>query len=254
MTHRFGKSNPGLADDFDVVGLAPGRMAEAAKWPDLTGEARTNKPWLDGLPRHIFVGDMADTFSRDVPFNYLAEEVFANVVSDLGRRHQWLWLTKRPGRMAQFSRWLKRRGIAWPTNLWAGTSVTTQSTTSRISKLLEVGNGDTSRFVSVEPQWGPVTLAKWLPRLTWVIQGGHSGGTGHPFDLAWADQLRDECGQYGVAHFLKQLGSRVVESGQVLKLAMGSNGDWSVWPKRLRVRQMPHSSSLLTREIRPRLR
>ena len=42
--------------------------------------------------------------------------------------------------MATFSSGLKGLGITWPKNLWAGTSVTTQVTTSRIDSLLKVGD------------------------------------------------------------------------------------------------------------------
>jgi protein gp37 len=141
LTARFGRSDPGLADDFDKVGLALGRMAEAAGWSDLTEKQRADKPCLNGLPRLIFVGDMADNFSRDVPFEYLQQEIIAAVTSKAGSRHQWLWLTKRPKRMAKFSAWLQARSISWPRNLWAGTSVTTQQRTTRVAQLLAVGDG-----------------------------------------------------------------------------------------------------------------
>ena len=34
--------------------------------------------------------------------------------------------------MAKFSAWLAERGKRWPENLWAGTSVTTQNTVTRV--------------------------------------------------------------------------------------------------------------------------
>lgn len=142
LTRRFGGSNPGFATVFEHVETAPGRMGVAAKWSDLTGTRRLKKPWLDGLPRTIFVSDMADALSKDITFAYLKEEIVDNVVSDKGSRHQWLWLTKRPARMAKFSAWLQRRGVLWPGNLWAGTSITTQKTTSRIKQLTDVGDDD----------------------------------------------------------------------------------------------------------------
>ena len=161
MLHvRFGGVTPGYAPSFREVTLFPGRMTKAARWSDLTGKVRPKKPWLNGLPRLIFISDMTDSLSAVVPFDYLAEEVIDNVTSDLGKRHQWLWLTKRPERMAKFAQWLKR---PWPSNLWAGTSVTSQTTAKRINGLLKVGGKDTIRFLSVEPQIEALDLSRWLP-------------------------------------------------------------------------------------------
>jgi protein gp37 len=214
-------------------------MAEAARWADLTGTARKDKPWLDGMPRLIFVSDMSDALSAEVPLDFLRQEIVSIVTSPNGQRHQWLWLTKRPDRMAQFSTLLKAKGLGWPGNLWAGTSITTQATTSRIKNLLCVGDENTVRFLSVEPQRERIDLGQWLPRLGWVIQGGESGRGARPFQLEWALDLRSQCKDAGVSYFLKQLGSAVFSGDQRLSFRHGHAGDWSEWPTEARVREMP---------------
>jgi protein gp37 len=234
-----GGHNKGFAPMFEQVTLFPGRMEAAAKWSDLTGKLRPDKPWLDGMPRLIFVSDMSDALSNAVPFEYLEQEIIATVVGEAGRRHRWLWLTKRPARMARFSRWLRERGIVWPDNLWAGTSITTQRTTRRIGPLLSVGDAGTTRFLSVEPQVEPINLGPWLRRLDWIIQGGESGGKARPFDVAWAVDLLRQCREAGVPYFLKQLGASVVEGGQRRRLVNRHGGDWSEWTESIRVREMP---------------
>jgi protein gp37 len=240
VLHRVrGGHNKGFAPTFEQVTLFPGRMGAAARWPDLTGMVRTDKPWLNGLPRHIFVSDMSDALSKAVSFDYLEQEVISTVISEAGWRHRWLWLTKRPARMARFSRWLAERGIEWPVNLWAGTSITSQRTTRRIGPLLSVGGERTTRFLSVEPQVEPIDLGRWLPRLDWVIQGGESGGKARPFDVSWAVGLLRQCRESGVPYFLKQLGAFVVMGGQRRRLTDRHGGDWSEWPEAIRVRQMP---------------
>ena len=236
---RFGGVTPGYAPSFAEVALFPGRMAEAAGWSDLSGKTRKDKPWLNGMPRQTFVSDMSDALSKIVTFEYLRDEVIANVTSKVGKRHHWHWLTKRPERMATFSSWLNGLGITWPENLWAGTSVTTQVTTSRIDSLLKVGDERTIRFLSVEPQIEPIDLRVWLPKLDWVIQGGESGPKGRPFDLAWADDLIDQCSKHSVPLFIKQLGSVVTHRRERIAFQDGHGSDWTEWPKRLRVRQMP---------------
>lgn len=236
---RFGGATSGYAPTFEEVTLFPGRMEQATKWRDLRGTEREDKPWLNGMPRLIFVSDMSDALSKAVTFDYLREEVIANVKSELGKRHQWLWLTKRPARMAKFSQWLAKSDQLWPSNLWAGTSVTSHQMTSRIKPLLEIGNADTIRFLSVEPQYGEIDLQQWLPQLQWVIQGGESGHDASAFDVAWAMSLISQCRKQGVPYFLKQLGANVVCEGQRLRFNDGHAGDWSEWRSELRVRQMP---------------
>ena len=236
---RFGGVTAGYAPRFEEVTLFPGRVAEACGWSDLAGKGRANKPWLDGRPRLIFISDMSDSLSESVPFDYLRDEIAVNVASRPGRRHRWLWLTKRPDRMAKFSRWLGDCGIAWPENLWAGTSVTSQATTSRIRHLVPVGDERTVRFLSVEPQVEAIDLSAWLPRIDWVIQGGESGRSARVFDIAWAESLIERCGERCVPYFLKQLGSHVIEDGRRMTFADGHAGDWAEWPSRLRVRQLP---------------
>ena len=77
--------------------MIPGRMETAARAPSLAGQIRPDKPWLNGLPRLIFISDMSDALSEDVTFEYLETEVIDAVAGDRGSEHNWLWLTKRPG-------------------------------------------------------------------------------------------------------------------------------------------------------------
>jgi len=236
---RFGGATKGYAPSFDEVTLFPGRMGKAAKWSDLRDRCRPEKPWLDGYPRLIFVSDMSDALSEVVDFDFLKSEVIDVVTSVAGQRHCWLWLTKRPSRMAKFSQWLLEAGIKWPENLWPGTSVTSQRTTSRVRHLLRVGDDRTIRFLSVEPQHEEIDLSKWLPHLQWVIQGGESGHDAVGFDVGWARSLLRQCRKHSVAYFLKQLGAVVCEGNQRLMISDSHAGDWEEWPDDLRVRELP---------------
>lgn len=236
---RHGGKNTGYAIDFNRPERFSGRVAEAARLSDLRGLRRPHKPWLDGRPRMIFVSDMGDILSKSISFEYSEAEIIDNVTSPAGRRHRWLWLSKRPGRMAEFSTWLKDFGQDWPVNLWAGTSVTTAKTVAKLDDLLEVGDKWTRRFVSVEPQLENVDLRRHLPGLDWIIQGGESGNNARPFDVAWARDLRDQCKEAGVDYFLKQVGTRPVEDGKPLDLRDGHGADWSEWEEDLCVREVP---------------
>lgn len=250
MLHvRRGGKTKGFSSTFEELTFWPGRMAQAARWRDLAGTPREDKPWLDGLPRLIFVSDMSDALSSVVPFEFLRDEIIANVASPEGRRHRWLWLTKRPDRMAKFSDFLLSEGIGWPGNVWAATSITTQATTSRIRHLLRVGDDRTIRFLSVEPQYESLNLSAWLPRIDWVIQGGESGHGANPFHIEWALDLIRQCRTAKVSYFLKQLGRVVHRSGQRIHMVDHHGGDWSEWPEQIRVREMPIIPTDVTPDI-----
>lgn len=86
-------------------------MAEAVRMKDLRGLKRPEDPWLDDCRRLMFVSDMSDSHSKAVSFEYLENEIVRHADLPLGRRHVWLWLTKRAGRMTEFADWMKARDI-----------------------------------------------------------------------------------------------------------------------------------------------
>ncbi len=99
-----------------------------------------------------------------------------------------------------------------------------QHTDERIPLLLDTPAA--KRFVSVEPQLGPVDLTRYVSMgcacgstnymmhdvacpvytgaIDWVIQGCESGPGARPFDPTWARSMRDQCRAAGVAFFYKQ--------------------------------------------------
>ena len=252
LHQRFGGHTPGYAKSFEIVTNFPGRMAKAAGWSDMKGtkregtEKKPAKPWLDNLRRLIFVSDMGDALSGAVTFEYLYDEIFKNVTSKNGKRHVWLWLTKRPGRMLAFCKWVKEtHGQDWPENLWPGTSVTTQKSAERIDNLIQIGGEGTTRFLSVEPQWEHVSLNRWLRKgVGWVIQGGESGITNPtPFHLEWAYDLMEQCEDAEVPYFLKQLGSHVLFKGARETYEDGHAGEWDEWTDCLKKRQVPKTAA-----------
>ena len=164
----FRAGHNGYADKFESPKLYPGRLAEAAKWGPPTEREIVDKPWLLGLPRLIFISDMGDALSKSISFEYLNREIIENVNSPSGRRHIWLWLSKRPARMAEFGAWLTDHGVEWPDNLVAMTTVTEQRFSQRVQ---ELGNVPSKlKGLSLEPLFGPVKLD--LTQIDWVIVGG----------------------------------------------------------------------------------
>lgn len=236
VTNPYKRTNTGYPVQFEKVTKFPLRMAEAAMRPDLYGKVRTNKPWLDFLPRLFFVSDMADALSEEIDFDYLKQEIIDVVSSARGRQHVWLWLTKMPKRMAEFAVWLKREHhLNWPDNLVAMTSVTSNKTVVRATQLLKVPAK--FRGLSVEPLWEDVTLP--LDGIDWCIVGGQSGAGSKPFDVAWIKHLEAQCRKLGTAFFVKQLGAQPVSGTKSIQLKDPHGGDWNEWDVGLRIREMP---------------
>jgi len=251
--HKIRAGNPGYAEAFLQPKTFAGRAAKAARWSDLRGKARPDKPWLNGLPRLIFVSDMGDALSRDVPFEFLRDEVIGAARSEAGRRHVWMWLTKQPHRMAEFARWLANDanarfvagvGPVWPANLWAGTSLTEAKYKPRVRHLRDVPAA--VRFLSVEPMIedvGPLDL----DGIALVIVGGESGPKARPCDVTWLLNVKRQCEAAAISFFCKQLGAvpRSLPlhmgdgSGMRLRLSDKKGGAWQEWPDALRVREMP---------------
>lgn len=219
---------PKYAPIFNQVRMIPGRCTEAAAWPSLKHKERKGKPWLDGLRRHIFVGDMGDFLSRAVTDEFLSQELRKAILSARGQRHVWLLLTKRPRRLAQLA-------DAWgglPENVVAMTSVTCWRTAQiRIPELLKVRA--MWRGLSCEPLLGRVDISWALTQIHWVITGGESGAGSRPMDPAWALSLRDQCQDAGVPFFFKQWGSHTSEGAHMDKYQTGrllEGREWNGMP------------------------
>jgi len=236
IVNPYRQMNTGYAPVFEKVTRFEDRVWKMAGKRDLRGVNDPEKPWLDGLRRLVFVSDMGDALSSESDFPFLEKEVIAPIRSEEGRRHFWLWLTKRPKRMVRFG---ERIG-SFPSNVCAMTTVTGTDYLDRIDQLRKVPAS--VRGLSLEPLWERIPPKKLnLKGISWLILGGESGRKEfvRSFDVAWARQIRDHCRAQGVAFFLKQLGRRPIENGKVFELRDCHGGDWSEWPDDLRLREMP---------------
>ena len=238
----FGAVRRGYSPTFGQITYWPGRMAEAASLADLRGYRRPDKPWLNGMPRLIFISDMGDALCDSGAVRVPPHGDHRERSGPAGPPPLLALADQAPKRMAEFSAWLAAQGIPWPSNLWAGTSVTTAATTYRIDQLLNVGGDETIRFLSVEPQLERLDLRPWLPCLDWIIQGGESGSLERRFDVAWAQELYGQCQEAETPYFLKQLGGYVFRGEDRIRLLERHGGDWNEWPEGVPgVRQMPMS-------------
>jgi protein gp37 len=207
QTERMLSKGPlkGWPPAFDQPTIFPGRIAQAARWRDLTGTARPGKPWLDGMPRVIFVDDMGDTFTASLPDDWLAPELPIIAASP----HHWVFLTKRPDRQRAFS---LRHDL--PGNVWAGTSITSTQD-QRLRYLMRTRAA--VRWVSYEPMWAAVDWRPWFAQgLNWLIVGGQSGPDFTPMDISWLVDTVEQCRAAEVPLFVKQdSGQRAGMQGRI---------------------------------------
>jgi protein gp37 len=182
ITKRFTNNFP---NGFDLT-LHQERLKEPLRW-------RT--------PSRIFVNSMSDLFHEEVPLSFL-KEVF-EVIRETPW-HVYQILTKRHERLLEIAPQLD-----WHENIWMGVSVENQNYVQRVDYLRKVPAK--VRFLSCEPLLGSLQLD--LTDIHWVIVGGESGQKHRPMQLEWAQSIRDQCKEQGVAFFFKQWGGRTPKAG-----------------------------------------
>ena len=224
------RTSPGC-DHCYALTLAKRLKAMGQPHYQTDGDARTSGPGFgvavhpDALdlplrwrrPRRVFVNSMSDLFHPDVPDDFILA-VWRQMRAT--PQHTYQILTKRPQRMAAFTRdlwtdvdgWLRcRRPDGMPIagalpNVWLGTSIESNRYVFRARHLAETIS--LTRFLSCEPLLGPLFDLK-VHHFDWVIAGGESGPGARPTAPNWVQDLRDTCIGAGVAFFFKQWGSWV---------------------------------------------
>ena len=205
--------------------------------------------------RRVFLS-MCDPFDDEVPTEWrlrLTDLIQSTPNLD------WLLLTKRPEHVAP---------VDWLPNVWLGVSVEDQQRADeRIPALLKIPTR--LRFVSFEPLLEAIDLSKveaWRtsetgmlpdgspPKLDigWSIVGGESGPNARPCNIEWIRSIVRQCREAGVPCFVKQMGSKPIESDliepmgdtiddfdYVPRFKHRKGGDPSEWPEDLRVREFP---------------
>jgi protein gp37 len=209
LVNRY-KGLKGWPDSFTEFKLFEQRIPQACGWPDLTGKARPDKPWLDGYPRVVFLNDLGDGFAPIAPLDWALPYIEMMEASP----HIWLWLTKWPRRMVKF---FEQLGYA-PSNFWLGTSITSQKTTWRVKELLKLHGKASILWLSYEPLLGPVDIDHRIHFLEyrglgeegypihWIADGGESGINARPSHPDWHRGARDFCRVNGIEYFFKQWG------------------------------------------------
>ena len=165
-----------------------------------------------GENRTVFCGSMMDIFEKSKPLSNpdwdfkSTEDLRSRFLSNIPNRYPdltFLLLTKRPSNINKYIPPSWKTGEP-PKNVWFGCSPVDQPTLDTFIKQMAKVKGN--KFLSIEPQLGHIDLkgAKEAG-IKWIIQGGESGPNRRPFDLAWADSIREQCKALEIAYFFKQI-------------------------------------------------
>lgn len=169
--------------------------------PDLLDAPRKWKK-----PRTVFVNSMSDLFQEAVPLDFI-QAVF-RTMTDCSQ-HTFQILTKRAERLHELA-----EKLPWPDNVWMGVSVEDSQVIDRVRLLSQTPAK--VKFLSCEPLIGPIDGLP-LKKIDWVIVGGESGKGARPMKEEWAQSIRRQCEDAGVAFFFKQWGGvRKDRTGRIL--------------------------------------
>ena len=151
-----------------------------------------------GIRPKVFCSSLADVFDNKAPEGARAD--LWGVIEDTPEL-DWLLLTKRPENILPTipPKW----DCGLPTHVWVGTTAEDQAAYDRRWPILQRVPARV-RFISYEPAIGPLSMAG--PRKPhWLICGGESGQGHRAMHLTWAYRIMDECREWGVSFFMKQL-------------------------------------------------
>jgi protein gp37 len=190
---------------------APRRFFSDAHWAEpLAWDRAAAKA---GERRRVFCASMADVLEERGDLEPHRRRLWSLI-----RRTEhldWLLLTKRAGALGRL---IPAEIRALP-NVWPGVTCGHPDSIWRVEKLVAVECAG-PRWVSAEPLLGPLDLRPFLTPdrsgLAWVIAGGESGPGHRPMELAWMQDLADQCERTGAPIFVKQdSGPRPRKQGRI---------------------------------------
>ena len=220
--HRL-QHNPRVSDDLrdqlrEAVTTEHGRPEWTGRW--VVSDAAFEEPlhWLK--PQTVAVCWRGDAFRPKVPYEWHLD--LFGVMAE-ATQHTYLLLTKHPQSMVDSALLYRAEGLALDDStpnpfqsVWFGTSISTTAEGERlIPSLLRLAVRGYHTWLSAEPLLGPVTLElspgnRWGVHtdLAGVIVGAETGPDARPCDPDWMRAIRDQCAEYDIPFYLKQLDAR----------------------------------------------
>lgn len=188
-------------------------------------------------PKKRFVCSMTDLFGH-----WVTKEAIYDILSAMAAapKQTFQILTKRPEwALREVYQWLAVRQMyqVLPANIWLGISAEDQQRLDeRLQYLIETPVQ--TRFLSLEPLLGPITLP--VPNdIDWVIIGGESGPNARPLNINWIRDILEQCRMANIPVFIKQLGTAWTRE---VGARHPKGGDWAEWHPDFWVQMWPGES------------
>lgn len=205
MANRYGRVQWGPGEDR--ARTSPANWRKPLQW--------NRQAALDGRRPYVFCASLADVFDNEVDALWRHDlfgliEATPNLI--------WLLLTKRIGNVLKMTD-VERGNPLLPRNAAIGATIVNQEEYDRDRmKLWEVKERREPLFTfgSFEPLLGPVILDRYAP--DWVIVGGETDQGSHKArftDEDWFRSLRDQCGRFDRAFFMKQMTNKAAIPGDL---------------------------------------
>lgn len=208
MDTRYGKVKWG--PHGERVRTAPSNWRKPITWHNQAPEFMQ----YNDRAQRVFCASLADVFDNQVPAEWRVD--LFKLIYDTPHLN-WLLLTKRPENIKKMlpENW----DMGWR-NVWLGTTCEDQAAAERRVPILASIPAHI-RFLSCEPMIGPIKLNRlevpWKAdrpgtmnaflwdRIHWVIGGGETGKGSRMMQAEWARDLRDQCAEFKVPFFMKQM-------------------------------------------------
>jgi len=195
------------------------------------------------VPLWWFANSLSDFFDNHVSISPKLREEAWGVIrrTPLGR---WIILTKRiPNVLKMFpADWEGGRNYR---HVGIVASIGDQAEFDRDVPRLVALKAHGVRWVglSIEPQLGEVSIlgSDEARKLDWIISGGESRQLGVPrgYLLAWSRLLIEQCREFSIPYFHKQIGSLAFDGERRTYTKHPAGADPAEWPPDLRVQEMP---------------
>jgi protein gp37 len=192
MRHKAylaGKKLPEMyAKPFEEIQFFPERLYQPLHWKK---------------PKVIFAGSQTDLFHDGIPFEWV-DEIMAVIRGC--PKHKFLFLTKRPKRMAEYS---CQKNHIFPDNCWVGATFCNQKEIDRwMESFLSVRVADNlmpKRWLSLEPIQSEIDIGYGIDGIDQVVVGCESGPGARLCKLEWIESIVDQCSAAGVSCYVKQV-------------------------------------------------
>lgn len=214
LNHRWGGDNWGKGKPRKM--MSDEQWKKPLKWDKNARDTNTITK--------VFCGSMCDVMDDEAPEGQ--RERLWNLI-DRTPNLLWQLLTKRPQR---YVRYLPELGFKHGNVILMATVEMQEFYHSRIMALNDArlnldmltdlygGNGGPMKIgISYEPALGPLSIGEYPAlRPHWIIFGGETGPKPRPMETVWAEDIKRECEEFGVAFWMKQFSARTPEKAAAL--------------------------------------